>query len=99
MPPKASFTIKARHLAFSLLIDLVGMSSYTIPGFGEWTDVAYAPLSAWLIYRIYGSRNPRAKLGAWVGFAEEILPFTDIVPTATLMWFDTYMRKKPNRQT
>ncbi len=86
---------KITHLLLSLGIDLVGMFSYLIPVLGESSDFAYAPLQAFAIFLIYQKAGmvPRM-LGGAVGFAEEILPGTDFVPTATLMWFYTYSIKK-----
>lgn len=43
------------------------------------TDFLWAPVSALLVRFLYGSNV----LGA-VAFLEEILPFTDVLPTATL---------------
>ncbi|CAM9822438.1 unnamed protein product [Chrysoparadoxa australica] len=69
-------------LLVSILIDLIGMSSYTIPIGGELADVGWAPISAVLIWYLYGNG-----VIAGLGFAEEILPGFDIFPTATVAWF------------
>ena len=63
--------------------------AFTIPGVGEFGDVVWAPLSAYLFSRLYGT-DKLAKWGAIFNFAEEILPFTDFCPTFTIAWF---MRK------
>lgn len=68
----------------SILIDLIGMSSYLLPVAGEGADVGWAPVSAGLIFWLYGSG-----IFAAAGFAEEILPGLDFVPTATIAWFLT----------
>jgi hypothetical protein len=39
----------------SVLIDLIGMSSYALPGVGELGDLGWAPISALLIYKLYGN--------------------------------------------
>ena len=31
------------------------------------------------------------KIASWIVFIEEILPFTDFVPTFTLMWIYTFV--------
>ena len=31
------------------------------------------------------------KIASWIVFVEEILPFTDFVPTFTLMWIYTFV--------
>jgi len=36
----------------------------------------------------------KGKLASVIVFLEEILPFTDIIPTFTLMWVYTYVWKK-----
>ena len=48
------------------------------------SDGAPAPVSAALIFWLYGSG-----IFAAAGFAEEILPGLDFVPTATIAWFLT----------
>jgi hypothetical protein len=47
---------------------------------GELTDVIYAPIAATILRSLYGGSNILFGLE----FAEEILPFTDILPLATL---------------
>lgn len=75
---------KTWRLIASLVIDLVGMGSMSL-GLTEIVDVVYAPMSAAMILAMYGN--------VWfaaLGAAEEALPFTDIIPTATLAWLFTY---------
>lgn len=65
----------------SVLIDGIGMLSYLIPGVSDLLDLPWAPISGLLIRHFY----PDAPLIApWIGFLEELLPMTDIIPTATL---------------
>ena len=71
------------RLITSLVIDLVGSASYLVPVVGEVTDIAWAPLSVILIMAMYDTTTPHLK---YLAFAEEILPFTDFVPSATLGW-------------
>lgn len=68
-------------LAISILIDLIGMMSFIIPLLAEIIDVVWAPISALLIFQLYGS-----SLLSGIALIEESLPFTDIMPTATLGW-------------
>ncbi|KAG5184887.1 hypothetical protein JKP88DRAFT_262727 [Tribonema minus] len=70
-------------LAASVAVDFIGCTSYALPVLGEVGDVAWAPLSAVLIAAMYDDKQPYM---AYMGFAEEILPFTDIIPTASLAW-------------
>lgn len=53
-------------------------------GLGEFTDVAWAPTQAVLMAAMYSESSPYA---AYVGMLEEILPFTDIIPSVTLAWY------------
>ncbi|MBE6322025.1 MAG: hypothetical protein II734_04135 [Paludibacteraceae bacterium] len=81
--------IKTPSLWVAVVLDILGMVTFTIPGVGEFGDVVWAPLSAYLFSRLYGT-DKVAKWGAIFNFAEEILPFTDFCPTFTIAWF---MRK------
>ena len=80
----ASELTREGKLIVSILIDLIGMSTYVLPVAGEGADVGWAPVSAALIFWLYGSG-----IFAAAGFAEEILPGLDFVPTATIAWFLT----------
>lgn len=69
-------------LVNSVIIDTVGSSSYAIPVLGDVGDLFWAPMQSYMINTMY--KTP------WLttlGFLEEILPFTDFIPTATLGWF------------
>ena len=65
-----------------ILIDLIGMLSYVIPGIGEWMDIVWAPISAFLFSLLFGGTK-----GTIIAFLEEILPFTDAIPTFTITYF------------
>ncbi|CAM9297333.1 unnamed protein product, partial [Phaeothamnion confervicola] len=78
---------KWHKLAASLAIDIIGSSSYLLPVIGEAGDLGWAPLQALLIAGMYSKSSPYA---AYVGFTEELLPFTDIIPTATLAWLKEF---------
>lgn len=74
-------------LLICLIIDIVGSSSELIPLLGEATDFITAPISATVLQKLYGG----SRIIFFLEFAEEILPFTDIIPFATLCWVvDTY---------
>lgn len=68
-------------LVVCLVIDGLGDSSFLFPGLGELSDAAYAPLEAFLLNQLF-----RSNAIASLGFIEEALPFTDVIPTATLAW-------------
>ena len=67
-------------LLICLVIDVLGSSSELLPILGEVTDVLYAPIAATVLRNLFGSNNILFGLE----FAEEILPFTDILPLATI---------------
>lgn len=75
---------KWERLLLSLALDTVGASSYLVPVLGELTDLAWAPIFAICVAAMYSESSPYAH---YVGLIEELLPFTDIIPTATLAWF------------
>ena len=83
-------TEKQTKLFVAIGIDLLGCLSYIIPGFAEFADLAIAPISAILVYIFF---NKKLK---WAGFTffEEILPFTDVIPSATIAWHDMYVRNQ-----
>jgi hypothetical protein len=72
------------QLAACLALDAVGSMSYLLPFLGEGADLAWAPLQAAAMGAMFDGVNPTAK---WVGLAEELLPMTDIIPSATITWF------------
>lgn len=72
-----------QRLLVSLLVDLIGSSSYLLPFVGEGADIVWAPVQTILIMAMYDKTSPNLK---YVSFVEEILPFTDIVPSATIGW-------------
>jgi hypothetical protein len=69
-----------------ILLDVVGMLSYVVPSFGEWMDIVWAPISAYLFSVLLGGVK-----GTIFVFLEEVLPFTDAIPTFTITYF---LRKK-----
>ena len=77
------------NIVLCVLLDLVGMASYFIPALGEFADVAWAPISGYLFFIQFGGRF--GIIGGVLNFLEEIIPFTDIIPSFTIAWF---IRKK-----
>lgn len=86
------FSGKKRKLLWGLLFDALGMVSLLIPGIGPALDLVWAPVAGWLMTRMYPGKGGRA--AAFLTFAEEILPGTDVVPTFTLMWVYTFLIRK-----
>lgn len=83
---------KTRDLILGILFDGIGMLSFTIPFLGEFSDVVWAPLSGFLMLWMY--KGTIGKIAASFSFLEEILPFTDFLPSFTLTWIYTYWIKK-----
>ncbi|BAO77496.1 hypothetical protein [Winogradskyella sp. PG-2] len=88
---------KYQILLLSLLFDVLGYLSFIIPGVGEFSDIIWAPVSAWLMTKLYKGKT--GKIAAVVTFIEEALPFTDVVPTFTLMWLYTFVFKSEKSET
>ncbi len=82
---------KYQKLVLGLLFDALGFVSFLIPGIGEFSDIIWAPVSAWLMTKLYQGKI--GKIAAVVTFVEEVLPVTDVIPTFTIMWFYTYVFK------
>lgn len=68
------------NLMASVVIDVLGYATYTIPVIGEVGDIIWAPVSAMLVYSLYGD-----SVFAAINFIEEITTM-DVIPTATLAW-------------
>ncbi len=84
--------VKQKTLIYALIIDLLGMVSYLIPAAGEIVDFIWAPISGMLIYFLF--RKSLGIVGGSVGFIEELMPQTDIIPTATILWFIRFVFNK-----
>lgn len=80
--------IKFIKLIASIAVDLIGNATYLIPVIGEWGDMVWAFLSGGiLMFALY----PNHKIGTSLGVVEELLPVTDIIPTATILWITDYV--------
>jgi hypothetical protein len=74
-------------------MDLLGSATFLLPGLGEWFDILWAPVSAMLFFNSFGGKVGR--IGSIINFAEEILPFTDFIPTFTIAYFyNRYFKKE-----
>ena len=73
------------NIVICIIMDLLGMASYFIPGFGEFEDLVWAPISGYVFYKLFGGRL--GKIGGVLDFLEEIIPFTDFIPSFTIAWF------------
>jgi hypothetical protein len=83
--------LKTKKLILGVLFDAIGMLSFTIPYIGEFGDIVWAPLAGFLMTKMYEGRV--GKVAGILTFVEEIIPFTDIVPSFTITWVYTYWIK------
>lgn len=86
---------KYKLLRKSLLYDVVGMATLAIPVIGPFLDMLWAPIAARKMIQLYPGK--KGKIMGAVTFLEEILPFSDAVPTFTLMWLYTFIWKSQNK--
>ncbi|MCD0469023.1 hypothetical protein [Flavobacterium sp. JAS] len=87
---------RTRKLLLGLLLDEIGMISFTIPLLGEFSDVIWAPVAAFIMTKMYKGRV--GKVAGVLTFLEEIIPFTDVIPSFTLTWIYTYYFQKSDRE-
>lgn len=79
-------------LVVSLLIDAVGLASYAIPVWGEASDIVFFAVEGAWIWFAY-KNGPLAALGG----AEELIPFTDVLPMCTIAHIYTERQLKKAR--
>lgn len=88
---------KYKLLILSVLFDAIGMLSFIVPFVGETFDVLWAPISSFLIYKMY--KGVEGKVGSIISFIEEVsILGTDLIPTFTLTWIYKYILKKEKQQ-
>ena len=72
---------KKTKLILSLIFDGIGMFTYLVPVFAESLDIIWAPISGLLLVIMY--KGTVGKIAGLFGAIEELIPFTDIIPTFT----------------
>ncbi len=82
---------KKAKLVLSILFDCIGMLSYLLPALGETVDFVWAPVSGVLLAAMY--KGTTGKVAGIIGTIEELIPYTDVIPTFTLTWIYTYIIK------
>lgn len=88
---------KYLKLLVCIVLDGLGYLSYSVLGVGEVVDVIWAPIAAWLNYRLFSEQAGAG--GALFTFIEEALPGTDFIPSFTITWFYAYViRNHENAQ-
>lgn len=83
---------KKTKLLLSLVFDGIGMLSYVVPVFAESIDIVWAPISGILLMLMY--KGTAGKIAGLFGTIEELIPFTDVIPTFTITWFYTYIIRR-----
>ena len=89
---KESNNNKSRNLILGIVFDAIGMLSFSIPFLGEFSDVIWAPMAGFLMTWMY--KGTVGKVGGIFTFLEEIIPFTDFIPSFTMTWIYYYLIKK-----
>lgn len=85
---QAAVSVNIPKLLLCIVIDVIGTSSELVPVLGEVTDVVWAPIAAVVLRQLFDNSNVVFLLE----FVEEILPFTDVLPLATICWcIETYL--------
>ena len=77
--------IKVPPIGLCIIMDFLGMATYGLPWLGEFADIVWAPISGFVFFLLFGGRF--GLIGGALDFLEEILPFTDIIPSFTIAWF------------
>lgn len=80
---------KYKKLILSIIFDAIGMA--TILPF----DLIWAPVSGYLMTRMY--KGNLGKVAGVISFLEEIIPFSDVIPTFTIIWVYKYVIKKEDK--
>ncbi len=83
---------KTSSLVFSILFDVLGLLSFAVPIVGEFSDIIWAPIAGYLMFKMYPNRT--GKIASVFVFVEELLPFVDVLPTFTIMHiYKNYFKK------
>ncbi len=72
-------------ITLCIFLDLLGMATYLLPVLGETVDLVWAPISGYIFFKLFGGRF--GIIGGVLNFLEEVIPFTDIIPSFTIAWF------------
>lgn len=80
------------NLKLCIILDVIGMATFLIPGVGEGFDTFWAPVSGLLFLAMF-----KSPMGALLAGAEEIIPFTDFIPSFTIGYFLLYKMKKQSK--
>lgn len=79
---------KKPSLILCIVMDIIGYATYILPVMGEFGDIVWAPISAFVFYITFGGKV--GIIGGIFNFIEEAMPGLDFIPTFTLGWFWQY---------
>jgi hypothetical protein len=82
-------------LKLCLLLDAIGCVFIFVPFVGELFDILWAPVSAFLFYRLFGG-GKRGILGGVFSFVEEVIPGLNFIPTFTIAWCMAFAKRHKN---
>jgi len=82
---------KLPSLGACLVMDFLGYATYAVPFFGEFLDILWAPVSAFIFFRMFG--GVKGLFGGAFNFFEELMPGLDFIPTFTIAWALHYFRR------
>lgn len=83
---------KTTKFLLGFCFDALGYLSFVVPLF----DLIWAPLSGYLMTQLYDGK--KGKIAGVFVFIEEALPFSDVIPTFTIMWIYSYYFDKMNSE-
>jgi hypothetical protein len=75
---------KKPPLILCIVMDFIGYATYVLPVMGEFGDIIWAPISAFIFYWAFGGKI--GIIGGVFNFIEEIMPGLDFIPTFTIAW-------------
>ena len=56
---------KYKKLFLGIILDALGYVSFIIPGIGEFSDIVWAPLSGWLMTKLYKGKPGKNINNTW----------------------------------
>lgn len=84
---------KRNKLIICVLLDVLGNISYFVPILGEFSDIPFASVSGLIMAILFWRYGKAVGIGAGLfNMVEETLPFSDVIPSATFMWFMVFVK-------
>lgn len=72
------------QLLVAVCLDIIGCSSFLLPGLGEFGDLLWGPAQALIVKNMF--KDNISPYAHYLSAVEEILPFTDVIPSASILW-------------